>query len=299
MRFGDSWRMSRRIESLPGVGTSGKLVFTKTSRLVFASHGDRLTDTMNDLSYYWDLALVLTKKEIKIRYKSSVLGYLWSIVNPLAFVLVFYLAFSIVFRIGIENYPLFLICGLFPWQWLSNSLNLSTEIFLMNSSLIKKTIFPKSVLVLALVLQDMVHYVLSLPVIMVFALHYGIYPTPAWLYGVPLLLLIQLLMIFGAALFLASVNLFFRDIARLVNTLLLLLFYCTPIVYSETMVPSQYRWLIHMNPLSPLMINWRSVLLDGRLLPDQLLLSALYALLTLYTGLRVYERFRWRFAEVL
>jgi lipopolysaccharide transport system permease protein len=254
---------------------------------------------MNDLSYYWDLTLVLTKKEIKIRYKSSFLGYLWSIVNPLSFALVFYLAFSIVFRIGIENYPLFLICGLFPWQWLSNSINTSTEIFVLNAPLVKKTVFPKSALVLALVLQDMVHYVLALPVIAVFALHYGTYPTLAWLYGVPVLLLIQLIMTFGAALLLASINLFFRDIARLVNTLMLLLFYCTPVLYSEAMIPEQYRWLIHVNPLAPLMINWRSVLIDGRLLMDQLLVSALYALLILYAGHKVYERFRWRFAEVL
>jgi len=254
---------------------------------------------MNDLSYYWDLTLVLTKKEIKIRYKSSFLGYLWSIVNPLSFALVFYLAFSIVFRIGIENYPLFLICGLFPWQWLSNSINTSTEIFVLNAPLVKKTVFPKSALVLALVLQDMVHYVLALPVIALFALHYGTYPTLAWLYGVPVLLLIQLIMTFGAALLLASINLFFRDIARLVNTLMLLLFYCTPVLYSEAMIPEQYRWLIHVNPLAPLMINWRSVLIDGRLLMDLLLVSALYALLVLYAGHKIYERFRWRFAEVL
>ncbi|MBI5571874.1 MAG: ABC transporter permease [Desulfomonile tiedjei] len=254
---------------------------------------------MNRLSYYWDLTVVLTKKEIKIRYKSSVLGYLWSVVNPLSFALVCYLAFQIVFRIGIANYPLFLICGLFPWQWFSNSVNTSTEIFLRNSSLIKKTIFPKSVIVLALVLQDMIHYVLSLPVIAVVALHYQVFPTLTWLYGIPLLLLIQLAMTYGAALFLASINLFFRDMARLVSTLTILVFYCTPILYSESMIPPQYQWLLYVNPLAPLMANWRSVLLDGCLLPDYLLLSAVYALLILYTGHQVYERFRWRFAEVL
>jgi lipopolysaccharide transport system permease protein len=254
---------------------------------------------INNLSYYWDLTVVLTKKEIKVRYKGSVLGYLWSILNPLSFALVFWLAFKLVFRIGIENYPLFLISGLFPWQCFANSINTSTEIFLGNSSLIKKTIFPKSVIVLALVLQDMIHLVLSLPVIAAFAFHYRVFPTLAWLYGIPLLLLVQLTMTFGAALLLASINLFFRDMSRLVSTLMLLIFYCTPILYSETMIPPPYQWLLHANPLAPLMINWRTVLLEGRLQPDYLLLSGVYALIILYAGHRVYERFRWRFAEVL
>ena len=254
---------------------------------------------MNDLSYYWDLTVVLTKKEIKIRYKSSFLGYLWSILNPLSFALVLCLAFQMVFRIGIDNYPLFLICGLFPWQWFANSATMSTEIFLGNSSLIKKTIFPKCTMVVAMVLQDMFHFALSLPVIAAFGFYYHVFPKPAWLYGIPLLLLIQLAMTYGVALFLASVNLFFRDMGRLVGTLVMLAFYCTPIVYSEAMVPPQYQWALHVNPVAPLMISWRTVLIEGRLMPDHLMLAALYALLILFVGQKVYERLQWRFAEVL
>ena len=253
----------------------------------------------NSLSYYWDLTVVLTKKEIKIRYKSSVLGYLWSILNPLSFALVLCLAFQMVFRVDIPNYPLFLICGLFPWQWFANSITISTEIFLGNSSLIKKTTFPKNTIVVAVVLQDMIHFALSLPVIAAFGFYYQVFPKLAWLYGIPLLLLIQLAMTYGVALFLASINLFFRDMGRLVGTLVMLVFYCTPIVYSETMVPPHYLWLLHANPVAPLMIGWRSVLIEGRLVPDQVLLAALYALLILVAGHKVYERLQWRFAEVL
>jgi lipopolysaccharide transport system permease protein len=169
----------------------------------------------------------------------------------------------------------------------------------LNSSLVKKTVFPKSALVLSLVLQDMAHYILSLPVIAAFAFHYRMYPKLARAYGIPALLIVRLLMTFGAGLLLASINLFFHDISLLVNTLMHLLFSCTPILYSESMIPEKYRRLVHLNPVAPLMINRRSVLLEGRLLSgDDLLLSALYALIVPYAGHRVCERLCRRFAEV-
>ena len=86
-----------------------------------------------------DLIYILTAKEIKTRYKNSVFGYVWSLANPLAYALIFYFAFGIIFRFKVENYALFLICGLFPWQWLNNSITSSTRIFLQNANLIKKS----------------------------------------------------------------------------------------------------------------------------------------------------------------
>jgi len=110
---------------------------------------------------------------------------------------------------------------------------------------------------------------------------------------------VQLFLTFGAALVLASINLFFRDIGRLVNTLTMLVFYCTPIIYSETMIPQRYHWLLHANPIAPLMTSWRMVLIEGRILPYSILWGTGYALLILFVGHRVYDRFHWRFAEVL
>ena len=253
----------------------------------------------SDLVHFWDLTLVLTKKEIKVRYKNSVLGYLWSIANPLAFAFVFYVAFQVVMRIEMENYALFLIAGLFPWQWFSNSVSVSPGIFLGNSSIIKKINFPKSIVVLAIVLQDMAHYVMSLPVIALFLLIYGKYPYPAWAYGIPLLLMAQLLFTFGLSLLLASINLFFRDMEKLVNVFMILLFYFTPVLYSEAMIPAQYQSWIICNPLAPLMINWRGLFLQGSLNFGYLLASLLYGVLTALIGHVVYKKLSWRFAEVL
>ncbi len=120
--------------------------------------------------YYFDLISVLTKKEIKVRYKNSVLGYVWSIANPLLYAIIFYFVFKIIMRFRIKNYSLFLITGLFPWQWVNNSIIGSTGSFIGNVSLIKKINFPRLFLPLAQVLNDAFHFLVSIPVIVVFLL---------------------------------------------------------------------------------------------------------------------------------
>ncbi|MCJ7747978.1 MAG: ABC transporter permease, partial [Desulfobacterales bacterium] len=144
-----------------------------------------------------DLIVVLTQKEMKVRYKSSFLGYLWSIAHPLAFALVFFIAFKIVMKIQMEDYSLFLIAGLFPWQWFSNSVNASPMVFLSNASIIKKVNFPRDIIPFAIVLQDMIHFILSIPVIVLFLFIYQKSPSLSWFYGIPLLMVIQFLMTLG------------------------------------------------------------------------------------------------------
>jgi lipopolysaccharide transport system permease protein len=251
------------------------------------------------LQYYRDLITVLTQKELKIRYKRSFLGYLWSIANPLALAIVFFIAFKIFMKIQIENYTLFLISGLFPWQWFSNSVNISAMVFVSNASLIKKVNFRRESLVVAVVLNDMLHFALSIPVIVLVMFFYGLRPSVSWFLGIPLLLIVQFFITFGVSVAVAAVNLFFRDIERIVSILTTLLFYVTPIIYSEDMVPHAYKKLILLNPLSILMISWRDLFMKGVLDFGNIMVAFLYALAVLVFGYLVYRRLRWRFAEVL
>lgn len=253
---------------------------------------------MRDLAYYRDLVFVLTQKEIKVRYKNTVLGYLWSVTNPLAFAFVFFIAFKVILRIQMEDYALFLIAGLFPWQWFANSVAAAPVVFLGNASLIKKVSFPRAIVPFAMVLQDMIHFLLSLPVIVLFMFIYGKSPFLSWLYGVPLLLAVQLVMTYGVSLIVASANLFFRDIARFTDIFLTLLFYFTPIIYPETMIPPDYGW-VYFTPASALMISWRNLFLTGGMDPSILGVSVAYAALALAAGLAVYRKLSRRFAEVL
>jgi len=251
------------------------------------------------LRYLFDLILVLTQKEMKVRYKSSFLGYIWSIAQPLAFAFVFFVAFKVVMRIRMENYTLFLIAGLFPWQWFANSVNASPMVFLNNASIIKKVNFPRNVTLVAVVLQDMIHFVLSIPVLVFFMLMYDELPALSWIYGIPVLLAMQFMMVYGLSLVISSINLFFRDLERLVIIFTTFIFYFTPIIYPESMIPDRYRSLMNFNPLAPLMTSWRNLFLNGVLDPESLALSFLYSAIAFMVGYMVYKRFSWRFAEVL
>jgi lipopolysaccharide transport system permease protein len=249
--------------------------------------------------YYIDLLLVLTQKELKVRYKNSVLGYLWSVAHPLALALVFFVAFKVVIRIQIEDYALFLITGLFPWQWFANSVNASPIILLGNASIIKKVNFPRYFIILTQVIQDMIHFLLAIPVIIIFLLLYHKTPYMSWIYSIPLLMVAQLFIIYGICLIIASTNLFFRDLERLTTIFTMLLFYFTPVFFDETMIPLQYRNFLYLNPLSLVVVNWRMLFLSGKINVLYLLGSYGYAVFIFSIGYLVYRKLSWKFAEVL
>jgi lipopolysaccharide transport system permease protein len=253
----------------------------------------------HSLEYYRDLVIALTQKELKVKYKRSFLGYFWSVANPLALALVFFIAFKIVMKIQIDNYTLFLISGLFPWQWFSNSVNSSVMVFVGNASLIKKVNFRREVLVIATVLNDMLHFILSIPVIVIFIFLYGMKPSLLWLVGIPLMLIIQFIITFGFSIAISAINLFFRDIERIVFIFTTLMFYLTPIIYSEDMVPDKYKSLILLNPLSLLMMSWRKLFMNGILSFKDLALTFIYSLIIAVVGYIIFRKLRWRFAEVL
>lgn len=253
----------------------------------------------NSLQYYKDLIIVLTQKELKVRYKNSFLGYLWSIANPLAFAFIYFVVFSVIIRIQVENFALFLIAGLFPWQWFANSVTASPGMFLANASIIKKVDFPRNIIPLTTILQDMIHFVLSIPVLALFMLLHNEFPSLSWLLGIPILLIIQFLYVYGMSLLVSAINLFFRDLERLTAIFVTFAFFLTPIIYPETMIPEKYRHLLNYNPFAPLIISWRNLFLQGTLDLASLALSATYGIIIFMVGYIVYWKLSWKFAEVL
>jgi lipopolysaccharide transport system permease protein len=252
-----------------------------------------------DFENYRDLVFLLVQKEIKVRYKNKFLGYLWSVASPLASALVYFIAFKIVMKVHVEEYPLVLISGLFPWQWFGNSVGSSPSFFLGNAWIIKKVNFPTNLLPLCSILNHMIHYVVSIPIVVIFLFVFHRTPTLAWLYGVPVLLIIQLVMLYGVSLVLATLNLFFRDLERLVSILMQFLFFLTPILYDPEMIPEGYRKIILFNPASPLIISWKELFLEGKIEPQYMLVSVIYAIFFLVLGLLVHRKLSWRFAEIV
>jgi lipopolysaccharide transport system permease protein len=145
----------------------------------------------------------------------------------------------------------------------------------------------------------MLHFLLSIPVIILFLFIYGMQPSIMWLAGIPVLLVVQFIITMGFSLAVSALNLFFRDIERIVFIFTSLMFYMTPIIYSEDMVPAEYKTLILSNPLSILFISWRNLLMHGTLGFRDTVLAVVYALIVFSIGYFVYRKLKWRFAEVL
>lgn len=251
------------------------------------------------IGYLFDLAIVITEKELKVRYKSSILGYLWSIANPLLFAMIYYFIFKLVMRVQIPNYTIFLITGLFPWQWFANSANNSLFSFISNSQIIKKTVFPRSVIPLSNVMMEFLHFLCTIPVIIVFLFIYDMTPSISWVWGIPLIGIGQMMLTFGLSLFLSTLNLFFRDLERFVNLGIMLMFYCTPILYSTDLIPERFRWIVDYNPMSILIVAWRNLFMNGGI--DFIALSKIYlsSSVMLILGAWVFNKLKFRFAEIL
>ena len=213
--------------------------------------------------YYLELLKVLTSKELKVRYKNSILGYFWSIGNPLVLAFIFLFAFKEVMRVPIENYALFLICGLFPWQMLSNSILNTLNIYSLNSTIIKKVRFPRYVLVLSSVFMELIHLIVSIPVIYIFMHYYGLDVSWAWVFGLPLWLLVYGIFVSALSVIFSSINVFLRDTERFVSLFLIFLFYLSPVLYSSELVPETFKELYMVNPMVYFIEGWRGIFLTG------------------------------------
>lgn len=249
--------------------------------------------------WYRDLLQVLLRKELTARYKRSFLGILWSVLSPLAQASVFYLVFKVYMRFNTPHYLVMLLTALFPWQWFVNSVSEGTFTFLSNPTLVKKVAFPRQTIPLVTCLQNMVHFCIALPILLLFMIQDGIYPGLNWLWGVPLLLLLTLGTVYGLSLLLGSINMFLRDIGNLIAVVLQMLFFATPIMYPLSQVPAEYHWCFQVNPVGPLFIAWRSMLMDSTASMTYLILAFGYMFLFLLLGTLVFRRLQSRFAEVM
>ncbi|HVP28113.1 MAG TPA: ABC transporter permease [Myxococcota bacterium] len=237
-----------------------------------------------------DLVRVLVEKELELRYRGTSLGVLWSLANPLAFALVLHVAFRVVYRVPIAHYPVFILSALFPWQWLTTSIGAAPLLFFSNAPLLKKLRFPTSSLCLAVVLGDLVHFLATLPVLVALVLITGGGGLSArWLVGIPLLVAVQATLTLGIVLVLASANVFFRDLDPLVRVVMSLLFYLTPVVYPVTLLPESLHFTLYLNPFAPLMVAWRSLVLEGAISP-WIGVAAAQAALALTLALGVHRR---------
>jgi lipopolysaccharide transport system permease protein len=251
---------------------------------------------------YRGLIQSLVARELKARYRGSVLGFFWSFINPLLLLIIYTLVFKYVMPGShgdvLEPYALFMFCGILPWTWFSSSLAESSNVLISGGNLIKKVLFPAEILPIVTVLANMVHFFLGLPILAAFLLYYRLPPavTIVWL---PVVIVVQLILTLGFALILSALTVHFRDIRDILANVLTFWFFATPIIYWWRQAPRLGKNFLDLNPFTHLAVSYQEILFFrgpfGHL-PYLLLLGVLSVLFFLF-GYFVFDRLRDSFAE--
>lgn len=257
---------------------------------------------------YRSLLYYLVQRDLKARYKNSVLGFLWSLLNPLGMMLVFVVIFGILRPQGeIERYPIFLLCGLLPWNYFNDSVMSSMNSINNGASLVKKVYFPRDILPIAEILSELVNFLLAFIVLFAALLIFRTNFSP-WLWMLPIVILIQTCFQIGIGLILSTLNVFYRDTAMIVTVLMLALFFLTPIFYDVDLLPATLtlfgvdlplrRLFYIFNPMASIINLYRDLLYAGtRTTLDFFLRTAATSLITLGVGYWVFDRYAGRFGE--
>ncbi len=248
-----------------------------------------------------DLFWQLTFREIKARYKQSVLGYAWAILVPLINLLVLSVVFSKVFRVPTNGvpYPVFLFVALIPWLFLNNSLTTATGSVIANSSLITKVKLPREILPLAAICAKLVDLILTGVVLILFLIFFHISFQTSMLL-VPVVFLFQFLLVCGLGLILSATNVFFRDIENVLGVFLTIWMYLTPILYAPTLIPDNLRMLFYLNPMTGIINAYRSAWFNGGITePMSFIYSAVFSVSIFIIGIYYFSQRSKYFADTL
>ena len=255
---------------------------------------------------YRELLVSLTRKELKVKYRGSVLGFLWSLLNPILTMLVYSFVFSIVLMRGgeIKEFAIFLICALLPFNLLQNSVNQGTGSIISNSNLVNKIYFPREILPLSVVFSNLINFFFELIALFVVLAFMG-YKFYLFLYILPVLIFIQMFLVVGMTLLVSALNVLFRDLQHLITIVMMVWFFGTPIIYPLSMVPEQYQPFIKfINPMTIYAAYYRNIFYyvkypDGAGFPSVLetVTAVGITLLIFFIGYFVFKKLEPRFAE--
>jgi len=265
---------------------------------------------LRELWAYRDLIANLVIRDLKVRYKNSVLGVLWSWLNPLLMMLIFTFVFGYLRGDdGIENYHILVLSGLLPWNFFSGAVLAGIDSIVHNGHLVKRIYFPREVLPIATVLSNLVNFVISLPVLLLLMLVSGVDIT-AWTLLLPIPILIQVIFATGIVLILSATEVFYRDTHMIMNVGMQAWFFLTPILYQVRVLPAQVTvlnisfdprvWLYRLNPMASIVNTYQDILYYGELTAlDFLTRTAVTAVIILVFGYWFFHRLNRRFAEIV
>ena len=256
-----------------------------------------MTRAFRELLAYREILLILIWRDLKTRYRGSVLGFLWTFLNPLLLMIIYSLVFSVYMRMEMRAYPIFLFAGLLPWIWFSSAMLSGASSIVESGSLIKRVPFPPHLLPAVSVTATLINFLLALPLLVAFMVAWG-FPLGWSLATLPVTIAIQYVFTLGLTIVLSMLTVRYRDLQQLLANLLTLWFFLTPVLYPTTLVPARFQGFLMLNPMAILVGSFQDALYRAHPPPVQhLALVAVFAVVVLGLALAVSDRLRWGLAE--
>ena len=249
----------------------------------------------SELYKYREFLSTSVHKDIRGKYKGSFLGVLWSFINPLLTTFIYTIIFSVLLKSTQEHYVVFVIIGVLPWTWFTNTMSY-TNTYLMNGGIIKKVYFPREILAISSVTSGLVNYLISCLIILLFLLFSGIGFNINILF-LPIILIVQYILQLGILLITSSIDVYVRDFEYIINFFVQMLFYATPILYSSSMF-GRFVWLLKLNPLTTIINAYRDIFYY-QTMPNftSLLLVFIASIIILIIGTLIFKKLEKGFAE--
>ena len=256
-------------------------------------------NVFKEIYNYRELLKTNIKKEIRGKYKGSWLGVLWTFLNPLLMLAVYAFVFPYILRVNVDNYTIFMIVALIPWNFFTTAIQSGTGSVVANGNILKKVYFPREIIPISITTSQSVNFLITCIIMAVFIIFSGVgFSVHALLF--PLLVLIQYILILGLTFILSALTVFVRDIDHFVSVILMLGFYATPIVYQGEMLPKKFQIFLKLNPMAQLVEAYRSILYYHRM-PDMtmLVIWGLGSAALLVVGYLIFKKLEKSFVEEL
>jgi ABC-2 type transport system permease protein len=259
-----------------------------------------ISAVLRSLYSYRELLKNLVIKDIKLKYRGSVFGFLWSLANPLLMMIVYTIAFTYILRVRSEGFVFSLMIALLSWTFFANSAAMSTGAIVDNSGLLKSVLFPRAILPMGTVLFNLAQYLLTVAVFLPLMMVWYRVPPAAPMLLFPVFLSLQVIFTIGVALILATATAFFRDVRHLLEVALAVMFWTTPIVYELHQVPERLQLFILLSPVSPFVVAYQRIFyFHAWPAPTVWLMACAHALGAFFVGALLFLAFEDRFTEQL
>lgn len=222
-----------------------------------------MIESFKELYKYREMLINLVRKDLRTRYKGSILGFLWTFINPLLQLVVYSVVFKTIMRMNIPNFSMFLFVGLLPWIFFSSSILISTSIILSNKDLIKKIFFPREILPISVVTSGLMNFFFGFVIVIPALLITGVHISKA-IFFLPLIIIVEYVVCLAFSFLFSALNVYFRDLEHILGILMMAWFYFTPVIYPVTMIPAPYVPYFYLNPMTTIVLSYRDVLFYGK-----------------------------------